>query len=41
VNEQSQALEIFDEMQRVVVLLKVDMTSALGVQITYADNDGD
>ncbi|MCA1762983.1 MAG: peptidase M75 superfamily protein, partial [Flavobacteriales bacterium] len=41
VNQQNQALEVFDEMQRVVVLLKVDMTSALGIQITYADNDGD
>lgn len=41
VTEQNQALEVFEEMQRVVVLLKVDMTSALGVQITYADNDGD
>lgn len=41
VTNQNQALEVFDEMQRVVVLLKVDMTSALGVQITYADNDGD
>jgi hypothetical protein len=41
VTEQNQALGVFEEMQRVVVLLKVDMTSALGVQITYADNDGD
>ncbi|MDF2436322.1 MAG: hypothetical protein K0Q95_698 [Bacteroidota bacterium] len=29
------------ELQQLVVLLKVDMTSALGVSITYVDNDGD
>ncbi len=28
-------------IQKLVVLLKTDMTSALGVQITYQDNDGD
>lgn len=39
--QQIQSLEVFDEMQRIVVLLKVDMTSAMGIQITYADNDGD
>ncbi len=41
--EQNQiaCLDIFDQMQQAVVLLKVDMTSAMGVQITYVDNDGD
>jgi len=29
------------EIQRLVALIKVDMTSALGVLITYQDNDGD
>lgn len=29
------------ELQQLVILLKVDMTSALGVSITYVDNDGD
>jgi predicted lipoprotein len=29
------------ELQQLVVLLKVDMPSALGVSITYVDNDGD
>jgi predicted lipoprotein len=29
------------ELQQLAVLLKVDMTSALGVMITYQDNDGD
>jgi predicted lipoprotein len=31
----------YAELQQLVVLLKVDMTSLLGVQITYQDNDGD
>ena len=34
-------LAAFREMQDVIVLLKVDMTSVLGVTITYQDNDGD
>lgn len=29
------------ELQQLVILLKVDMTSALGVSITYVDSDGD
>ena len=31
----------YTEAQKLLVLLKTDMPSALGVQITYADNDGD
>ncbi|MES2590641.1 MAG: imelysin family protein [Bacteroidota bacterium] len=31
----------YAELQKLVVLLKVDMPSALGVLITYQDNDGD
>lgn len=31
----------YAEMQKLVVLLKVDVPSALGVLITYQDNDGD
>jgi predicted lipoprotein len=31
----------YNELQQLVVLLKVDMTSSLGIQITYQDNDGD
>ncbi|MBC7861467.1 MAG: imelysin family protein [Bacteroidia bacterium] len=31
----------YAELQQLVVLLKVDMPSALGVLITYQDNDGD
>jgi hypothetical protein len=34
-------LAAFQEMQDLVVLLKADMTSILGVTITFADNDGD
>ena len=32
---------VYDKLQQLVPLIKVDMTSALGVQITYQDNDGD
>ncbi|OGX86053.1 imelysin family protein [Hymenobacter glacialis] len=31
----------YNEMQKAVRLLKVDMTSAMSVSITYIDNDGD
>jgi len=34
-------LDAFQEMQDVVVLLKADMTSVLGITITFQDNDGD
>ncbi|WP_412060527.1 imelysin family protein [Rubrivirga sp. IMCC45206] len=34
-------LAAFQEMQDVVVLLKADMASVLGVSITFQDNDGD
>lgn len=34
-------LTSFKELQDIVVLLKVDMTSVLGIRITYQDNDGD
>ncbi len=33
--------QAYAELQQLVVLLKVDMPSALGVLITYQDNDGD
>lgn len=33
--------QVFAEMQRLAVLLKTDMASALGVVISYQDNDGD
>lgn len=34
-------LKAFQEMQQVVTLIKADMTSVLGITITYQDNDGD
>ena len=37
----AQADDAYDKLQALVPLLKIDLTSALGVQITYADNDGD
>ena len=37
----AQADDAYDKLQALVPLLKVDLTSALGVTITYADNDGD
>jgi hypothetical protein len=40
-NNRPAVLAIYDELQDVVPLLKVDMVSALGISITYVDNDGD
>lgn len=34
-------LDIYASMQKQVRLLKVDMTSAMSITITYSDNDGD
>lgn len=34
-------LHIYEALQKVVALLKVDMVSAFGISITYVDNDGD
>lgn len=33
--------DVFTELQKVVRMLKVDMTSAMSITITYTDNDGD
>ena len=33
--------EAYNEIQRLIVLLKVDLPSRIGVLITYQDNDGD
>ena len=41
VNDPESVKAIFIEMQKLVLLLKVDVTSALSIQITYTDNDGD
>lgn len=34
-------LKVYQALQQLVPLLKVDMVSALGISITYVDNDGD
>lgn len=41
VANQSGVQEVYNEMQKLVILLKVDLSSALSVLITYQDNDGD
>lgn len=33
--------DVYTEMQKVVRMLKVDMSSAMSITITYTDNDGD
>lgn len=35
------AVTSYDEMQKAVRLIKVDMTSAMSISVTYVDNDGD
>ncbi len=40
-NNNQPVLHTFEQMQQVVTLLKADMTSILGVTITFQDNDGD
>ncbi|GAB2465494.1 iron-regulated protein A precursor [Hymenobacter qilianensis] len=35
------AVAAYNEMQKAVRMIKVDMTSALGITVTYVDNDGD
>ncbi|MDC1211880.1 imelysin family protein [bacterium] len=40
-NEPSTLDPMYNRIEQLVVLLKVDMPSQLGVQITYQDNDGD
>ena len=34
-------IDVYTEMQKAVRMLKVDMTSAISITITYTDNDGD
>jgi len=40
-NDNSKMLATYDELQRIVILLKVDMVQALDVSIDYVDADGD
>ena len=41
IGNQTQVESVYSEMQKLVILFKVDMPSRLGVLITYQDNDGD
>lgn len=41
ITNQAQVQELYDELQKMIVLLKVDVSSALSILITYQDNDGD
>lgn len=41
INNPTAAREAYDEMQKAIVLLKVDLPSAISVLITYQDSDGD
>ncbi|MGB0391382.1 MAG: imelysin family protein [Salibacteraceae bacterium] len=41
VNNPSDVQKVYDEMQKAIVLLKVEVPSALSVLITYQDSDGD
>ena len=41
INNKQNVENAYEHMQQLVPLVKVDMTSALGVLITYQDNDGD
>jgi uncharacterized protein len=42
VTSQPQAVtKVYDELQKLIILTKTDMPAALGVTITYTDNDGD
>jgi len=40
-NDNSQMLSLYDEMQKNVVSLKVDMMMALNIQVDFVDADGD
>jgi predicted lipoprotein len=41
ISNSTAVLATYTELQKLTVLLKTDMTSALGILITYGDNDGD
>jgi predicted lipoprotein len=40
-NNNTAVVAAYTELQKLTVLLKTDMTSSLGILITYGDNDGD
>jgi hypothetical protein len=39
--EESQLVAVYNALQKVIPLIKVDMSSAMSVSITFQDNDGD
>jgi uncharacterized protein len=41
VNNPAPAQSAYDEFQKLILLMKTDMVSAMGILITYTDNDGD
>jgi hypothetical protein len=41
VTDRNTLISIYEHLQDVVPLLKVDMVSAFGISVTYVDNDGD
>ncbi|HTM97338.1 MAG TPA: imelysin family protein [Pedobacter sp.] len=41
ISNNQKMIDVYTEMQKLVRLLKVDMTSAFSITITYTDNDGD
>ena len=40
-SDNGKMISTYSAMQKLIRLLKVDMTSAMSVTITYTDNDGD
>ncbi|MBC7565911.1 MAG: imelysin family protein [Pedobacter sp.] len=40
-NNNQKMIDVYTEMQKFVRMVKVDMTSAMSITITYTDNDGD
>jgi hypothetical protein len=40
-NDNQPMIDAYNELQKAVRMLKVDMTSAMSITITYTDNDGD
>lgn len=40
-NDNESVIAVFTSLQEILVLMKVDMTSILGITINYQDNDGD
>lgn len=39
--DNQKVIDVYNAMQKLVRLIKVDMTSAMSITITYTDNDGD